>query len=216
MLAFASATSAVNAGSSAGSLAAEAGGALGASFERLFEQAERSNTARESRTSRSRTMDDPMYVGRKHTSTVTLKTVLPFRCASCAHEAQALVVGVGQGQGNSPYFLDESGAKERAASSADSAARENATLTLKLAACPKCGARDEAAVRAIKLKAVAGVVACLVLLPLLGVFIDSLRRTSFGFWIFVVCGVFAAWGVWRSQSWKWTTIDHRVAFLPKG
>lgn len=156
-----------------------------------------------------------MYVGRRHTSTVTLKKVLPFRCKRCSHATHALVVGVGQGQGNSAYFLDESGAKERAATAGNKAAEQNAELTLKLATCPKCGERDADALRAIKGKAIAGVVACLVLLPLMGLVMDGLQRASFGLWIFVPIAVLCAWGVWRQQSWKWTTIDHRVAFIPE-
>ena len=61
-----------------------------------------------------------MYVGRRHTATIRAKRVMSFRCVHCGHRAKALVVGVGQGQGSSPYFLDESGAKERAISGGES------------------------------------------------------------------------------------------------
>jgi hypothetical protein len=155
-----------------------------------------------------------MYVGRRHTVTAQSKQVLPFQCRSCNHQAMALVVGVGQGQGNSPYMLDESGAKQRAADSSRRAADDNARLTLKLAVCPKCHRRDEDALRSLKTKAVATMVAMVVGLFLLGLFFDSLKNTGFGVWIFGVTGLFAAWFVWQKSSWKWTTIDNRVAFLP--
>lgn len=157
-----------------------------------------------------------MYVGRRHTSTVTLKRVLPFQCPHCAHAAKALVIGIGQGQGNSPYFLDESGAKERASSAGERAAQENAELTLKLAVCPKCGTRDDAAVRALKGKAYFAVVASVVAMVLLGLFVDALKNTHYAMWIFGPGALFCAWAVWTQQSWKWTTIDNRVAFIPKG
>jgi hypothetical protein len=156
-----------------------------------------------------------MYVGRRHTVTVTSKQLLPYACPfpDCKHEAVALVVGVGQGEGNSPYFLDETGAKERASQKGSHAADENARLTLRLARCPRCKRRDDTALRAVKGKAIAAVVATLVLFPLFGMFIDSLNHSSFGTWIFGVIALFVAVFIWKMQSWKWTTIDHRVAFV---
>lgn len=156
-----------------------------------------------------------MYVGRKHTATITTKAILPFRCTFCRKESQALVVGVGQGQGNSPYFLDESGAKDRAKSSAERAAEENAQLTLSLAACPKCGRRDESVARALKAKAILGVVAAMIVLPLMGIGLDALQHTSFGLYIFMPCALLAAWMIWAQQKWKWETASGRVAFLPE-
>src|SRR6185503_5885442 len=95
-----------------------------------------------------------------------------------------------------------------------SAADENAALTLRLAPCPKCGAHDEGALRALKAKTIAGVIAALVLLPLFGVLLDGLKHNSFGLWIFVPIGVVCAWVIWAQQSWKWTTAARRVAFVP--
>lgn len=118
------------------------------------------------------------------------------------------------GEGNSPYFLDESGAQDRARSAGSRAADENARLTLRLARCPRCKRRDEGALRALKAKAVAAVVATLVLFPLFGVGLDALNRSDFGVWIFAPLGLLVAVFLWRMQSWKWTTIDHRVAFVP--
>src|SRR4051812_31928236 len=93
-----------------------------------------------------------MYVGRRHSAKVTLREVLDFTCAKCTHKTQALVTASGTGQGNSPFFLDDSGAQERAMSSADEDAREKLAETLRLATCPKCHARNEAAVRTLQIK----------------------------------------------------------------
>ncbi len=119
-----------------------------------------------------------MYVGRQHTVTSTARKLSSFRCLHCNAESRAFVVGVGQDRGNSPYFLDEAGAKDRAHATADDAAEENTRLTLSLARCPTCQKRDEGALRAVKGKALAGVVAALALLPLLGIFFDGLKGTS--------------------------------------
>jgi transcription elongation factor Elf1 len=154
-----------------------------------------------------------MYVGRRHSATVTTKQILPFTCPSCRHEALAIAVGVGQGDGQSPFMLDEDGAKDRAASRAARSARDNARLTLSLAACPRCKKRDERAVSAVKRKAIAGALACLIGAPLFGVLLDQLMNTSFGVLIMAPIGALCAWFAWSSQKWKWETAEKRVAFL---
>lgn len=156
-----------------------------------------------------------MYVGRKHTVTATTQKLFPFTCAFCKHEAFALVTGVGQGAGNSPYFLDEGGAKERASSQANENALENAEATLKLARCPSCFQRDEGAVRAVKAKAVASAIATLVFLVGMGFFLDAVQRSSFGLYIFVPIGLFTSIFIYKSQTWKWETVENRVSFFSK-
>jgi hypothetical protein len=79
-----------------------------------------------------------MYVGKKYTATVRKGFELEYRCKHCGFTSDTTVIGVGTGQGNSPYFLDGQGARSRAARSAGSDARKNAELTLKLCPCPKC------------------------------------------------------------------------------
>src|SRR5512141_198244 len=114
-----------------------------------------------------------MYVGRKHTATIHAEVELPFACQFCRFKGTAKVVGVGQGVGNSPYFLDDQGAASRASSEAAEKARENAALTLKLARCPGCGARDDGAVRGEQLKAVLASVGTLIGMLLLGLLLDA-------------------------------------------
>ncbi len=156
-----------------------------------------------------------MYVGRKHTATVTKPALLTYTCSRCNHEAFALVTGVGQGAGQSPFFLDENGAKQRASSEAEDAAKANADLTLGLARCPSCQTRDESKHTALKGKAVAGSVACLVLFPFFGLLLDALHsgRSSAGLFIFVPLGFVMAWFAYASQKWKWETADNRVVFV---
>ncbi len=158
-----------------------------------------------------------MYVGRKHTVTATTQKLFPFVCPHCNHEAFALVTGVGQGAGNSPYFLDEGGAKERASSQANDAATENAAATLLLARCPSCFQRDEGAVRAVKGKAIAGALACLFIFPIFGLGLDAMHsgRSSAGLFIFAPLGALTAYFIYASQKWKWETADNRVSFFSK-
>ncbi len=154
-----------------------------------------------------------MYVGRKHTTTSTAEKILTFRCPGCAKTARAAVVGIGQGQGNSAYFLDEDGAKERASSRAVSAADENAALTLSLARCPSCGRRNEKAITSLKVSAVAGGIAAAVFIIGLMWFVDLLKNSSFGIVIGLLLGPPTGIFIFWSQSWKWTTADRRVTFL---
>lgn len=156
-----------------------------------------------------------MYVGKSHTATITSRGVRTFVCPSCAHEALAVVVGVGQGAGQSPFFLDEEGAKERASREGTKNAEENAALTLALARCPKCFARDEGKLTAEKAKAIAGAVACIAIFPLFGLLLDASHsgRSSAGLFIFVPLGFVTAYFVFVSQRWKWETVDNRVHFL---
>jgi hypothetical protein len=156
-----------------------------------------------------------MYVGRKHTATVTKPALLPYTCSRCNHEAFALVTGVGQGAGQSPFFLDENGAQQRATSEAEEAAKANAELTLALARCPSCQTRDESKHTALKGKVVAGSIACVFVFPLFGLLLDALHsgRSSVGLFIFFPLGFVMAWFVYASQKWKWETAENRVLFV---
>lgn len=164
---------------------------------------------------RRRILGCAMYVGKSHTATITSRGVRTFVCPSCSHEALAIVVGVGQGAGQSPFFLDEEGAKERASREGAKNAEENAAFTLSLARCPKCFWRDDRKIALEKAKAMAGALACVLVFPLFGLLLDASHsgRSSAGLFIFVPLGFFTAFFVFVSQRWKWETVENRVHFL---
>jgi hypothetical protein len=156
-----------------------------------------------------------MYVGNRHTATVTVKEVMPFTCKLCGHEAEALVVGVGQGQGNSAYFLDEEGAKTRASSSAEVSARKNLTQTLSLARCPRCNRQDGAALSGLRTKTLLGSLGGAAFLILLGLFLDWTHSGNIGMYICGPLAIFTGGFIYWSQKWKWETAENRVAFIPR-
>lgn len=135
----------------------------------------------------------------------TSKHALSFHCPSCSQDARALVIGVGR-----------LGHRE--------GSRENAELTLKLASCPHCGQRDESSLERMKREARASVFLALAItlaltVPLTFVgkhhvrFIDDF---AFALMCSGPLGLYFTWTLWRSQSWRWQTIEQRVAFIPKG
>ena len=158
-----------------------------------------------------------MYVGKRHSATVTLSEVRDFTCTKCTYKTQALVSASGRGHGNSPFFLDDSGASERAMSSAEKDARENLAETLRLATCPTCHRRNEAAVRILQLKV--AFLALLVFAAVVGimwladfVLIDARSRSPFGPWLRVPVGCGCALVVFWTSRRKWRTADDRVQF----
>src|SRR5215831_9330608 len=93
-----------------------------------------------------------MYVGNRYTVQATTRVESDFRCSGCGYEADVIVLGVGSGEGRSPYMLDNEGAKQRARAAAEEAARKNAWTVLAIAPCPKCNERDPKATREYKNK----------------------------------------------------------------
>ncbi len=87
----------------------------------------------------------PMYVGRQHTAPVATVDNDRFVCIHCKYECDALVTGVGEGTGRSPYFLDNAGARDRARDEAVGEARSNMHWALAGATCPQCGKHDGSA-----------------------------------------------------------------------
>jgi len=154
-----------------------------------------------------------MYVGKKVTVTQRAEDLRVFHCDGCGVESTAFVVGVGQGQGNSAYFLDNEGAAVRADRHAQDAAEKNVELTLSMARCPHCGQRNGAAVAGFWLRYGLSVLAGVGLLWGLGGILYSLEESDAALWIFgplgPVTGAIIAW----MEAWKWTTVDQRVAFL---
>lgn len=154
-----------------------------------------------------------MYVGRNHTATITTRNVLSFDCVHCRQRASAIVIGVGQGRGHSPFMLDDSGAKDRAASSAEVNSRENAEQLLKLARCPNCHERDEGAVRSRKLKTIFAAAVGFTFLLLMGIGLDAVKSSSHGLWIFGPVAVLFSAFFYRAESAKWANVDRRVEFI---
>jgi hypothetical protein len=155
-----------------------------------------------------------MYVGRKFTATAKAVGERDFVCASCGFKARARVVGVGQGAGNSPYFLDEQGAKDRAHRSAGHEAEKNIDETLGLCPCPECGHRSGAG--AFQLRAAGVIVGTALflwgigaLLAMLKGRVDGAMLLIFGSMGFVMPPVIYFYGM----HWRWTTAALRVEFL---
>jgi hypothetical protein len=155
-----------------------------------------------------------MYVGKQYTATRHHADFHDFACAACHLRTRVFVLGVGEGKGNSAYFLDNGGASERADAAATAAAEANTRLTLSLARCPRCGTRDPAAVRWFWLKMVATLVGSALALWGIGGLIALIQGGADDalMWIFGVLGLAMPPIVWWMESWKWATVDQRVVF----
>lgn len=156
-----------------------------------------------------------MYFGTRHTATRTFEDKRTFSCKQCGFKSEAVVLGVGKGEGRSPYFLDEGGASGRALENAHYAAVGNIDLTLRLCPCPRCGARDGTGfiVKSVILTA-------LVLVGVWGIGwvygMVMVRRADSAVlsWIFGPLGLgCAVLYYFLAVRWKWTTAAARVRFL---
>ena len=150
-----------------------------------------------------------MYVGKKYTATHTKAFDLVFECP-CGFSSDAQVVGVGQGAGNSPYFLDEGGARERAQSSAVAAAGKNAEETVRLAPCPRCHKRPGMARFVLEL--LAGTIGIVVGMGLLAALVSRGRFDGASQVIFGLTTV-ACLGAIGYMRWiQFSTAPMRVSF----
>jgi hypothetical protein len=154
-----------------------------------------------------------VYVGRTHTATVRSQRTLSFRCSGCGYKARAVVSGQGQASAHSPFMLDERGAERRALSDAQGDALREQLHLLSLATCPRCQRRDEDLVRKHRKKAIAGVSATLVVLPLLGLMIDQITPYHYGLYLFLPVALIAAILIWRTEAALWNEADARVRFV---
>jgi hypothetical protein len=151
-----------------------------------------------------------VYVGRKYTASQTKAFERDFRCRRCGFEAPVIVVGVGQGSGNSPYFTDEEGARERAHQGAQRAAERNADLIVDLAPCERCGHRNGLAnFWTMNVVGALGIAfGCALLVALVG----SFRAQSIAIWIYL--GGALALGVAGYLRWiDLSTASRRVAVV---
>lgn len=148
-----------------------------------------------------------MYVGKKYTATKVEHRALEYHCKHCDHTVDVVVAGVGMGQGQSPYFLDNQGAAERAGERAAEDAVKNAELTLKLWPCPRCGKRDSAGFIA---ESVIALLASAALPWGIGALMSSMGKRG-ALWIFWVSGALVPFLVYYyAIHWKWTTVKNRV------
>jgi hypothetical protein len=85
------------------------------------------------------------YVGKHVEATHEELFVVEFRCAHCGIKVDAEVLGKGRGVGNSPFFLDNAGAAQRAREGAWETAARNARAMARLARCPLCDRRSRGA-----------------------------------------------------------------------
>lgn len=152
-----------------------------------------------------------MYVGQRVTQTSQKLEAREFHCRSCGYHGHALVVGVGQGQGNSAYFLDNQGASRRAQSRAGHAAAKNVAQTLRLARCPSCHQRDSSHVTTFWAGYLAKVVGAIAIVLGVGVLVFAI--TGFDPVVLMIVGglspVAGALVAWM-ERWRWTTVDARV------
>lgn len=154
-----------------------------------------------------------MYVGHRYTARVEGTVIRKFECTQpgCGFVSLARVRTKGEGQGVSPYFLREEGAKQSANSEAEAKALENADTLVSLARCPACDRQDEGKVSSEKLGAY-GLGALIAFgCGLLGAFV--VRDGGFGFVAGGVIGVVCAIIHVTTQSWRWNEVDERVEVL---
>lgn len=136
-----------------------------------------------------------------------------FRCLACGAEADALAIGMGTGEGISPYGLDQDAAGQRAHSAADRNALEEAHTALAVAPCPQCGERDRAAVIMFKRKTSIGVVKALSLFVTAGGLLSALMafdRTPII--VGTVIGLIAAIIVYKSRVQRFGDAANQVQF----
>jgi hypothetical protein len=79
-----------------------------------------------------------MYVGTKHTVVASGETMKSVRCEKCGETYYYKMLRQAQGEGSSAYFLDESGASDRAARRAAKSLQRKLEVGCEAVACPDC------------------------------------------------------------------------------
>ncbi|HEX8914476.1 MAG TPA: hypothetical protein VF796_19160 [Humisphaera sp.] len=80
-----------------------------------------------------------LYVGNRHTAVASGRTTKTVRCEKCGETYCYRMVRRAQGEGRSPYFLDEDGAADRAARRAAKTLQKKLERGCEPVACPDCG-----------------------------------------------------------------------------
>ncbi|MBX3205519.1 MAG: hypothetical protein KF764_10655 [Labilithrix sp.] len=164
-----------------------------------------------------------MYVGKKHTAVRSAEVERTFTCKGCGYASPVRMVGIGEGTGQSPYFLDGDGARRRADDEAGTRALEDAEVVLAIVPCPKCDQRDPEAARAFKTKGLLATVGLLAFGCAIGAVLAVLmshRSGSMGLVFGVGTGVLSAGaGIYVDRTKRRATWDGailRVTFLREG
>ncbi len=140
-----------------------------------------------------------------------------FRCASCGHRAKAVVTGVGEGTASS-LNVTGGGPEATAKRRAEENAERDVDHCLAAVACPKCGKRDAAAMRAAWSRVLVPVVLTCAAIALLGwapmIFDMNMRESDkpIAGWITSGIGVFVGGIVLLFHSPSTRQIDARVKF----
>jgi hypothetical protein len=150
-------------------------------------------------------------VGTTYTSTLEATFVRRFTCTHCGFESLAKVRSRGEGQGTSPLWLREQGAKDAASAEALRKAEEAADELVALAECPSCERHDEGARSGAAMGAWLGGLGLGVLCAALCYFV--FRRSDFGVVFSAIAGVVATVMHVKSRAWRWNEIDDRVRVL---
>src|SRR6185295_2904395 len=79
-----------------------------------------------------------MYVGRKYTATVEGAVWRAITCEHCRLQWAYKLVRKAEGTGRSPYFLDNSGASNRASEEAHQELQKKLLNDVEAIACPQC------------------------------------------------------------------------------
>lgn len=154
-----------------------------------------------------------MYIGNQHTSTIQVAKVVDFKCEHCSFQGPAKVIGVGQGKGNSAYFLDEKGAKKRAYSGAEKNALKNIDETRSIARCLKCGKRSKSRVNLFWMRQAMKLIGAAALIYVIGWLFFAITDEEFVFTIFGICGLLSLVLIYfLDLKWRWFTADSRVEF----
>ena len=91
-----------------------------------------------------------MYVGNRYTVSVSGSRWKAVRCTHCRSEWAYKVSRQATGEGRSPYFLDNDGAKARARSSAVESLERALASAVDNIACPRCGYYQEDMVQRLR------------------------------------------------------------------
>jgi hypothetical protein len=159
-----------------------------------------------------------MYVGLRYSASAEARLGQSFSCPHCGYRCQAIARGSGEGEGASPYMLDNQGAEERAEEAARRAALENARVMLTIAPCPKCNKRDTRAVGVYVLKTVVQIILALVGFPVGGrlfVRLKSHDDPSLAITVFFgALGVLVAAWLYMTRRLTFLESSYSIKFIP--